>query len=164
MGIIYKKNIRSYICAVLYGSNICVFYCNLVESREKSGSLSSLKGKQESKWVTLKKKLGKLNSHSHSPHSHDKHGGGSAGGSAEESKDKPEGRPAVPSKSLQEKRSLFQRAKTLAILPVNKAPKDKVETPPKRVIEPKELFNVGGEMNLIPLELLIDVNDLNIGK
>jgi hypothetical protein len=114
--------------------------------------------------------LGKLNSHSHHhhhAHSSEKqaHGGPASTDETATSTTSKEGRHA-PIKSIHEKRSLFQRAKTLAILPVHhhKAPKDKVETPPKRVLEPKELFNVGGEMNMIPLELLIDVNDLNIRK
>lgn len=130
----------------------------MAETRDKSGSLSSLKAK-ESKWKTLKKKL-LTHSHSHSAST-------SSEKQAGDEKDK--GTPqANKSNSLQQKRSLFQRAKTLSILPVHKTSKDKDESHhhhQKKVVvqeKPPELFNVGGEMNMIPLELLIDVNDLHI--
>lgn len=53
----------------------------------------------------------------------------------------------------------------MSILPVHRSSKERDDPPPpRRVIEPPELFNVGGEMNLIPLELLIDVNSVGLKR
>jgi hypothetical protein len=112
--------------------------------------------------MTLKKKLGRLNSSSSAVTSNSS---SSQKPSTDENK-KEGGEKRQPSKSLNEKRSLFQRAKTLSILPVHKASKDKEDShpQPKRVHEPPELFNVGSEMDFIPLELLIDVNSMGCRK
>ena len=73
-------------------------------------------------------------------------------------------------KSIEEKRTLFQRAKTLSILPVSRGNKNEESGSGRKqhthhmVREPPELFNVGGEMNMIPLELLININDLKVSK
>ncbi|CAL8137966.1 unnamed protein product [Orchesella dallaii] len=137
------------------------------ESRDKSGSLSSLKAPQ-SKWVSLKKKLGKINtlssksksSSSSSSHDEKQEGSDNTTSTAAAPTSTTSGKPI---KSLSERRSLLQRAKTLSILPINSAPKKEKEVP-KKVVQPPELFNVGGEMNLIPLELLIDINDIKRPK
>lgn len=126
--------------------------------------------------MSLKKKLGKLNSQSSGKN---KQSSSSTSSSQQEGDDEPSAlqqqaaavaaaaaaaqgetssRTGKPIKSLQERRSLLQRAKTLSILPVNSAPKTREA--PKKVVQPPELFNVGGEMNLIPLEMLIDINDI----
>lgn len=111
---------------------------------------------KESKWVTLKRKLGKLNS---SP----------ASSTACKDKEKSkltalENRAASKAGGIHEKRSLLQRAKTLSILPTNRLKEQREDMPPKRHVrrppEHPELFNVGGEIDMIPLELLIDINDL----
>lgn len=105
------------------------------EPREKSGSLSSLKAKEkESKWATLKKKIGRLSSASAVTSNPTSDKGPKT---SDENKETENKRPS--SKSLNEKRSIFQRAKTLSILPVNRSSKDKDEThqpQPKRVAEP----------------------------
>lgn len=169
--------VADFLFALNFFTSISFSTLFFAESRDKSGSLSSLKGSQ-SKWVSLKKKLGKINSLS----------SGKSKSSSQEKQQNPLGtddpcalqmqaaavaaahqhqqassgetssRPGRPSKSLQERRSLLQRAKTLSILPVNSGPKQ--PPPPKKITQPPELFNVGGEMNLIPLELLIDINDI----
>ncbi|CAG7731929.1 unnamed protein product [Allacma fusca] len=129
------------------------------EAREKSGSLSSLKG-QSSKWASLRKKLGRLNSSSEKQQhkgamEHQAH-------QLQQQHQQQQQHPKSAKVSLEEKRSLLQRAKTLSILPVNRAGREEVVKKPKEIAKPPELFNVGGEMNMIPLELLIDINDLKI--
>ncbi len=129
--------------------------------------------------MSLKKKLGKINSQSSGksnkassssqasssdePSALQKQAASVCSAAAERDRVAAEGagssRSGRPIKSLQDKRSLLQRAKTLSILPINSAPKNK-ERPEKKVTQPPELFNVGGEMNLIPLEMLIDINDI----
>ena len=165
------SDVSLYVC--LFPSNhlmtlLTCFY--VTENREKSGSLSSLKG-QTSKWASLRKKLGRLNSSSSSSSSekhqlkaleqqahqfqqhHKNH-------QSQQQQQQQQQRPQKSAKvSLEEKRSLLQRAKTLSILPVNRGKEDVVKKP-KEIPKPPELFNVGGEMNMIPLELLIDINDL----
>jgi len=129
--------------------------------------------------VSLKKKLGKINtlssgksnkassssqaSSSDEPSALQQQAASVCAAAAERDRVAAEGagssRSGRPIKSLQDKRSLLQRAKTLSILPINSAPKNK-ERQEKKVTQPPELFNVGGEMNLIPLEMLIDINDI----
>lgn len=132
--------------------------------------------------MSLKKKLGKINtlssgksnkassssgtshaSSSDEPSALQQQAANVAAAAAERDRVAAEGagssRSGRPIKSLQDKRSLLQRAKTLSILPINSAPKNK-ERQEKKVTQPPELFNVGGEMNLIPLEMLIDINDI----
>lgn len=128
--------------------------------------------------MSLKKKLGKINtlssgksnkasssqsSSSDEPSALQQQAASVCAAAAERDRVATEGagssRSGRPIKSLQDKRSLLQRAKTLSILPVNSAPKHK-ERQEKKVTQPPELFNVGGEMNLIPLEMLIDINDI----
>jgi len=136
------------------------------EPLESAGSLPSLKTKGESKWVSLKKKLGKLNSSKKqmmdesSSSTNAINMGGSTGAMSHHSNSKEK-------KHLSHKRSLLQRAKTLSILPVHRATKEEHHHASSRRVraeKPPELFNVGGEMNMIPLELLIDINDLHIQK
>lgn len=154
----YEKHYSQVLIKILL--HVCVS-----DSCEKGGggsrSLSSLKQK-ESKWISLRKKL-KINS------------GGSISKKSEGQKEEETSTETVdstaPLKSLNSKRSLFQRAKTLALIPVGRGRDSSEEPKPERnrqnrkqqvIQEPKELFNVGGEMNLIPLELLIDINDLQL--
>jgi hypothetical protein len=139
-----------------FESFLCLFTFTDSSEKKGGGSLSSLKPK-ESKWVSLRKKL-KINSSSGSKKSvvDRKEGEEDAAGTGKK-------------KGIEERRSLFQRAKTLAILPVSKTQKERDEAAAAKkqhhmVREPPELFNVGGEMNMIPLELLININDLNMSK